>query len=107
MYPYSLSEARVHELQDMLGRRDIEFAALYQAERRNAQEIIVLKAELAARDAAPLISGGPASMQPVLQQTREVKPPIGGGLALAPPLPKSTVKPGLAQAFQPSQRIGE
>ena len=55
----------------MLGRRDIEFAALYQAERRNAQAINVLKAVLAARDAAPLVSGGPASMQPVLQQTCE------------------------------------
>ena len=66
-----------------------------------------MRAVLAAQDAASLISGGPASMQPVLQQTREVKPPFGGGLALAPPLPKGTVKPGLAQAFQSSQRIGE
>ena len=109
MYQFSLSEARVHQLQDVIGRRDIDFAALYQAERRNAQELTILRAVLATRDAVLPLSGGSASTLPVLQQTREVKPPfvISGGFASAPPLPKFTAKSGLAQTFQPSLRIEE
>ena len=101
MYQFSLSEARVHQLQDVIGRRDIVFAALYQAERKNAQELTTLRAVLATREAVLPLSGGSASTLPVMQQSLEVKPPfvIGGGFASAPPLPKFTAKSRLAQTL--------
>ena len=80
MYQFSWSEARVHQLQDVVGQRNIELAALYKLERKNAQEIHVLNTAQAAHDTAPYLGGGPASMQPLQQQAREVKPPIGGAL---------------------------
>ena len=68
-----------------------------------------LRASLATHDAVPSLSGGPAPTSPILQQTRDVKPPIiqSGGYASAPPLPKFSAKAGLAQTFLPPRRIEE
>ena len=114
LYQFSLSEARVHQLQNMIGQSDIEIAALYKLERKQAQEIHVLRTEQqAAREAHPSIGGGLASAQPLQQQqAHEALPSKSGGPASKQLLPQRPVtreylRTGPAQVFHPPTRIGE